>query len=267
MRVLVFIPLLAAASLGGLALAQALMLRTLRADVEQSQRQVRDLKEQIRKLERVKLVVARKSLNMGECVKDPSLMFELKEVDKGSHPPGAFVLTGSDTSLDRLKLRILKRSLKRGDSISLEDDTIGQTDSGGGWQKFPSLRAVSLFVTEGGSTPFDGWLVSKRVDVIITKRLSNLESSSQVMENVLVVNVDHVGMKCLVTFGLTPEQAMTAVLAKEVGSTFQLIYRSPEGTAPVVLPPLPGEERVETQPPLRLPPVPGKNDKVVDIDH
>jgi pilus assembly protein CpaB len=174
---------------------------------------------------KIDVLVAKKTLNIGDTIKSPEEVFQIKHFTKGDEPVGAV------TDLNELKNRVLKRPLRLGDHVTPEDLLSDRDD---GWGAMPivlpvGMRAVGIKVNlESGAF---GWatLPLARVDVISTvRRADDKATYSQVLlEDVLVLAADDKMRRSedgksmvsqIVTVALKPEDVLKVRLAGELGS-------------------------------------------------
>ncbi len=180
--------------------------------------------------EKVQMVVAKKNINMGESIKIPEALFEFKSVTKGEQHVKAYVVEDGG-NMDKLKNKILKRPLRAGDYISLEEDTYDQKDPNSGLQVTlpPDMVAIGIRVTNESSASGFANLPLSRVDIHHTVRRGDDKSSYShiLLENVLVLAADQ-GLNrpdagaaisaSIVTVALTREDALKVNVARDMGS-------------------------------------------------
>jgi pilus assembly protein CpaB len=179
--------------------------------------------------EKVIVLVAKKNLNMGDIVKVPEDMFVEKQFTKGEEPRLAL------NEPDKLKGRVLKRSLRPGDFVT-PDDLFGENDSPGLWTTLPQgFRAVGIRVNPETIAGGFASLPHSRVDILNTVKRGDDRSnySEIILEDVLVLAADQSSqrdetgramMANVVTVALKPEDALKLELAKNVG-TISLMLR------------------------------------------
>ncbi len=172
--------------------------------------------------DKVKVLVARKNLNMGDPIKLPDDMFEEKEFLRGSEPRNAI------DNFESLRGRVLKRGLRAGDGVT-NDDLFGDKD--GLTLQYvlpPGYRAVGVRVDMEAIAGGFASLPMSRVDIISTVRRADDKSSySQILlEDVLVVAADtqmhrdEAGRAMpanVVTVAVKPEDALKLRLAGAMG--------------------------------------------------
>lgn len=171
---------------------------------------------------KVKILVAKKTLNQGDTLKNPQDLFEEKVYTEGEEPRAAIA------SFDQLKGRIIARSLRAGDHITAEDTF----DPAKGyhmmsWALPDGMYAVGIRVNLADIAGGFASLPHSRVNVYSTvKRGSDKDSYSMLLlENVLVLaadqNMNLPDGKALpatvVTLAVTGEDALRLNLAKEQG--------------------------------------------------
>lgn len=173
--------------------------------------------------EKTNVLVARRQLNMGQPIKVPQDMFEEKQYVKGEEPPGAV------TDYELLKGRILKKSLRQGDFIRVED-MLGANDPASAFEvNLPrGYRAMGLRVNMESAAAGFATLPLSRVDIFLTVRRGDDKSSysTALLENVLVLAADTRTQRDesgaamptgVVIFALSPEDVMKVNLAREMG--------------------------------------------------
>lgn len=192
---------------------------------------------QVEEPEKVLVLVAKKSLNMGDTVKVPEEMFQEKQYSKGEEPIGAI----ADVKL--LKDRILKRPLRTGDFVTPEDLMSGEGGDAMHVKLPPGFRAVGVRVNIESSAFGFASLPLSRVDIISTVRRGDDKATySQVLlENVLVLAADDKTQRDesgkpmptqVVTLALKPEDALRVALASEMGN-LRLMLRKMSDTSRV----------------------------------
>ena len=187
--------------------------------------------------ERVAILVAAKNLNIGDTIKVPEDMFVEKQFTKGEEPRLAF----TDADKDKLKGRMLKRSLRSGDFVTPDD--LHDEKSGRGSIAYdlpPGFVAVGIRVNPESIAGGFASLPHSRVNIIWTRRGSDKESFSKtLLENVLVLAADTQTIRSenngamlanVVTVALKQDDAMKLTLAKSMG-TIDLVLRRFNDTA------------------------------------
>ena len=113
--------------------------------------------------EKTNVLVARRTLNMGSPIKVPQDMFEEKQYVKGEEPPGAIL------DYEQLKGRILKKSLRQGDFVRVED-MLGANDPASAFEvNLPQgYRAMGLRVNMESAAAGFATLPLSRVDLFLT---------------------------------------------------------------------------------------------------
>jgi pilus assembly protein CpaB len=174
-------------------------------------------------VEKITVPVARKNLNIGDTLKDPEDLFENKEFPKGNEPRLAIL------EVEKIKGRVLKRSLRAGDFIT-EDDMLDSKGGGGMHANMPKGHvAVGIRVNPESIAGGFASLPGSRVNVLWTVRRGNdRESFAKILlENVLVLAADQSTIRSengtampanVVTVALKHEDSMKVELAKSVGS-------------------------------------------------
>jgi len=173
--------------------------------------------------ETVTVLVAKKGLHIGDTIKVPEDLFQPKVFLKGEEPKNAI------SELDLLRSRIVKRPLRTGDFVTI-DDLIGDKDGDFMNVKLaPGYRAVGVRVNVESSAYGFASLPLARVDIISTVRRGDDKATySQVLlENVLVLAADDKTQRDesgkpmpsqVVTLALKPDEALKVALASELGS-------------------------------------------------
>jgi len=172
--------------------------------------------------EKVAILVAKKQIDNGQTIKVPQDWFEEKLFVKGEEPRDAIA------KVDDLKGRIMKRTLRQGDFIRVEDMLDSKDPQSFAVNLPEGFRAVGQRVTMESTASGFASLPHSRVDVIQTVRRGDDKSSYAqiILENVLVLAADSKTSRdengnampaAIVTFALSPEDAMTLMLAREVG--------------------------------------------------
>jgi pilus assembly protein CpaB len=167
--------------------------------------------------EKVKILVAKRNMSVGQPLLKPEELFEFKEVSKENEPPDAI------KDYDALKGKIMKQSRNKGDHIveaNLRDNRAGLDIPVG-------YKAIGLRVNLEGSASGFATLPQSRVDVIQTVRGPDAKASYSrfLLENVLVLAADLrlspdgelASPAQVVTFALKNEDLLKVNLAKELG--------------------------------------------------
>lgn len=174
---------------------------------------------QVQEEEKVKILVAKRVLSVGERLSKPEEVFEVKEVTKDSEPPDAI------KDLDQLKNKIMKQTRNRGDHV-----TAANLWEGGGLDIPEGHQAVGLQVNLATTAHGLASLPGSRVDLILTIKGPNgnpFETRSKtVLQNVLVLAADGrtnregeiVAPASVVTFALKPKDKLTMINASEMGT-------------------------------------------------
>src|SRR6516164_2272697 len=172
--------------------------------------------------QKVVVLVAKKSLNMGDTIRSPEEIFHEKKFVRGDEPKDAI------DSMDQLKNRILKRPLRVGDHVT-PDDLLGDGDrSGLGYVVPDGYRAIGVRVNPESAA--SGWatLPLSRVDLIsVVRSAADRTTYSQILlENVLVLAADSEMRRDdsgkpiqaqVVTLALKPEDVLKVTLARSLG--------------------------------------------------
>jgi pilus assembly protein CpaB len=179
--------------------------------------------------EKVEILVAKKKLAMGETIKKPEDMFDVKKVDKGTEPKDAVAV---NDYVKELKGKILTRSLQTGDALHA-DDVNPDTSLAA---KLPDgFRAVGIRVDAASVAGGFASLPLSRVDVMWTVRRGDDKTSFSklLLEDVLVLAADGTRVRTegdsampanTVTLALKPEDCAKIELAK-VSGTMTLALR------------------------------------------
>jgi pilus assembly protein CpaB len=175
-------------------------------------------------VEKVSVLVAKRNINMGDIIKDPVALFEMKEYVKDQEPKDAI------REFEQLKGRQLKIPRRAGDSIRV-DDLISSTDPAAFFSAHlpTGYRAVGLRVDLQGSVAGFATLPLSRVDIVNTVRRGEGRGSYSnfLLENVLVLGIDGATQRDesgkampgnIVTFALSPEDVLKLNLARDMGS-------------------------------------------------
>lgn len=172
----------------------------------------------------VRVLVAKKHLDMGTQVKVPHDLLEEKEFMKGTEPKNALI------ALDQTKGKYLRRTLRKGDHITGEDIT----DEYVCLPVPPGMRGVGLRVSLENIAGGFASLPGSRVDVISTfrKESDDVSQSRILLENVLVLAADSQSSRddrgampaSVVTVAVTPEDALKVAIGKDLG-TMSLVVR------------------------------------------
>jgi pilus assembly protein CpaB len=171
----------------------------------------------------VKILVAKKNMDMGGTIKVPQEVFEEKSFIQGEEPKGAILVHQHD----QLKGRVLKRSLRAGDFVT-NDDLLDHSQAGISAVLPAGHRAVGLRVNIADIAGGFASLPHSRVDIITTvRRGGDKDSFSKVLlENVLVLACDQNQFRSennqampgsVVTVALSPEDMLRLTMAKELG--------------------------------------------------
>jgi len=189
-----------------------------------AERQPDEAKEQVR------ILVAKKNLDMGLMIKNTTDMFEEKSFGKGDEPKNAIVVPDNQFAsvVDQLKGRQLKIARRAGDFISMED-LHDSASMGLGGNLPEGHRAVGIRVNMEAIAGGFAALPHSRVDIIWTvRRGGDRETFSKILlENVLVLAADTTSQRdgdgrampaSVVTVAVTPEQMLKVNAARETGS-------------------------------------------------
>jgi pilus assembly protein CpaB len=171
--------------------------------------------------EKIEVYVATKNLDQGRTIKVPDEDFEKKEFLAGTEPKDAI------KSLDQLKGRQLKRSLRKGDWVQ-PSDLLSESEVGIAYMMAQGYRGIGVRINSASAAGGFASLPLSRVDVISTvRRGSDRESFAQVLlEDVLVLAIDQNLSRdpegrampgAVATLALKPEDVLKIELAKEFG--------------------------------------------------
>jgi Flp pilus assembly protein CpaB len=175
--------------------------------------------------EKVKIVVAKKNLNIGQRIAKPDELFEYKEVSRDAVPPDAI------TDMETLKDKSLKQPRNLGEAI-----TPASLRGKGEQLPVPEHHvAMGLKVNLEGQASGFASLPGSRVNVFQTV-IKGKAYSQLLLSDVLVlaadINVDSKGELAspaqVVTFALKLEDALKISLAKELGSLSLALSRGDE---------------------------------------
>src|SRR5437870_2263695 len=89
-------------------------------------------------VEKVQVLIAKKTLNMGDIIKTPEDLFDVKMFPSGEEPKAAI------TEIDKLRGRQLKRSLRNGDFVTPDDLIDGKMEQGLKYILPPGHQAVGI---------------------------------------------------------------------------------------------------------------------------
>jgi Flp pilus assembly protein CpaB len=178
--------------------------------------------------EKVTILVAKKTLDMGVTIKKVEDLFEEKKVTKGEEPKNA-IIEPKD-----LQGRVLKITRKAGDFITGED-LLSDKDIGLSSMMTQGYRAIGIRVTPESIASGLASLPLSRVDLIWTvRRATDKDSSSRILlENVLVLAADSTITRVegsgampasVVTVALKPEDILKVSMARELG-TISMVLR------------------------------------------
>jgi len=168
--------------------------------------------------EKVKVLVCKRALSVGERLAKPEEIFEYKEVTRENEPPDAI------KDIEALKNKTMKQSRNKGDHVTLANLLVeGGLDIPEGHQAVG--LPVNLATTAHGLASLPG----SRVDLILTVRQGQGGASDvialTVLENVLVLAADArtnregeiIAPASVVTFALKEKEKLTMIAAKDMG--------------------------------------------------
>lgn len=173
-------------------------------------------------VEKVKFLVLTKPVSLGDSIKNPDEFFEDKEVPKDTEPKGAIA------DREVLKAKVLKRSLRKGDHVTLED-VLGSNEGGISAHLPPGFKAVGVRVNPETIAGGFASLPNSRVDIVWTcRRATDKDTFAKILlEDVLVIAADANAIRpengqampaSVVSLALNTEDALKLSLAKENGS-------------------------------------------------
>jgi pilus assembly protein CpaB len=176
-------------------------------------------------VEKVRVAVAKKHLDLATPLKNPADFFEFKDVVRGDEPKNAV------TDLNQVKGKFLARPLRKGDALTTDDvkDQVAVIPVP------PGMRAVGLRVNLEGQAGGFASLPGSRVDIIssVARKSDDDSGSFYLLENVLVLAADTVKDRPdgaipagVVTVALSPDDVLRVNTAKGLG-TLSLALRDP----------------------------------------
>lgn len=167
--------------------------------------------------ERVKILIAKRALSVGERIRNPEELFEFKEVTKENEPPDAV------KEFDQLKNKIMKQSRNKGEHVT--PNNINDKD---GLDIPEGHQAVGVPVNLATTAHGLATLPGSRVDLILTIAAQEAAQSSArvLLENVLVLAADGrtnregeiIAPAQVVTFALKDDEALKVKLAERMGA-------------------------------------------------
>jgi pilus assembly protein CpaB len=169
--------------------------------------------------EKVKILVARKSIPQGTFIKNPEDWFIEKEFTLGEEPKKAV------RTFDEIKDRVVSKPLSAEQWV-ISDDLLRKEQSGLAFALPKGMRAVAIRVNV--DTVVAGFVQpNSRVDVVNTVRQGEKDSYSQtILQNMLVLAIDTIDSRDLekkaivsstVTLAVTPDEAQALSLAQTMG--------------------------------------------------
>jgi pilus assembly protein CpaB len=182
----------------------------------------------VQEIPKVKLLVARKHVDIGTLIKNPQELFTEREFVKDFAPKEAI------NDLKALQGKTMRRSLRKGDHINPDDFS----DAPPTLEVPPGHQAIGLRVTVDAIAAGFASLPGSRVDIIWNRRKNNDDQSfsTRLLQNVLVLAADTrknaledggAMPASVVTLALTPEDTQRVSLASEHG-TLRLVLRRPD---------------------------------------
>lgn len=167
--------------------------------------------------EKVKILVAKRIVSVGEKITKPEELFEVKEVSKDSEPPDAI------KEFDQLKGKTMKQSRNKGDHVSAAN-----LMEHGGLDIPEGHQAAGIRVNLETSAHGLATLPGSRVNLILTLRGQNIADTRviRLLENVLVLAADTrvtregeiAAPSQVVTFALKPEDVLRVSGAESLGA-------------------------------------------------
>jgi pilus assembly protein CpaB len=180
--------------------------------------------------EKVKVLVAKKNLELGLLIDKPEEVFKIKLYLKGQEPEKAL----TDADIDKLKDHRLSKPLKTDEFVTAQD-LIDKNQNTLSARLPKGMRAVGIKVSIEQIASGFASLPMSHVDVISVLRRGDTDSVSQILlEDVLVLAADaetgrgdgkNAMPATTVTLALSPEDAELVTLASEMGS-LRLILRA-----------------------------------------
>lgn len=171
---------------------------------------------------KVTVLVAKKPLDVGTSIKNPQELFGEKPVLRDD------VLKDAISDAKVIKGKYLKRSLRKGDQVTLEDLV---DNSGLVWQLSDGMRAVGIRVSPESIAGGFASLPGSKVDVLWSSRLTGEQDNTPfvmtLLEDVTVLAADDRARRSedgtamvanVVTLALTEEQSKRLTLCKDHGS-------------------------------------------------
>jgi pilus assembly protein CpaB len=185
--------------------------------------------------EKVNVLVAKDKLQMGQLITNPRALFKLKAYSKSEVPTKAILVT-SEKDWDLVKDRRLVKPLSTDQFLS-QEDLLDKNQNNLSIRLPKNMRAVGIKVNPVSIAGGFSSLPMSRVDILSTIRRGDGDSISQVLlKDVLVLAADdrsqrdpnrETMMASTVTVALSPQDALIAKLAEELG-TLSLVLR-PDG--------------------------------------
>lgn len=171
---------------------------------------------------KVPVLIAKKSLDMGIGIKNPEELFSEKQILREDVQKDAI------TDLKTLKGKYLKRGLRKGDQVTLDDLV---DNSGLGPQLSDGMRAVGIRVSPESIAGGFASLPGSKVDVLWSSRLGGEQDNTPfcmtLIEDVMVLAADDRSRRTdegtamvanVVTLALTEEQSKRLTLCKDHGT-------------------------------------------------
>ncbi len=180
----------------------------------------------VQEVPKVKLLVAKKALPLGQTVKDAQKLFVEKSFARDDAPKDAV------TDFKALEGKTLKRGLRAGDHVFADDIREGPVTL----DVPPGMRAVGIRVTIDAIASGFASLPGSKVDILWNSSGNRPQDrvSLKLLQNVLVLAADtqdgaiegRAIPASVVTLALSPKDAERVSLASENG-TLRLILRQP----------------------------------------
>ena len=181
----------------------------------------------VQEVPKVKLLVAKKALPLGQTIKDAQALFVEKTFSRDDAPKDVV------TDYKALQGKTLRRPLRAGDHVFVDDVREGPVTL----DVPPGMRAVGLRVTIDAIASGFASLPGSKVDIIWNSKGNNADDtvSLKLLQNVLVLAADtqdlavegRAAPASVVTLALNPRDAERVSLASENGS-LRLILRRPD---------------------------------------
>lgn len=198
-----------------------------------------DRPQQTEEVEKVTVLVAKKSIPQGTFIKVPEEWFVEKEFNKGEEPKKAV------RGFDEVKDRVVSKPLSAEQWV-VADDLLRKEQTGITYGVPKGMRAIAIKVNV--DTVVAGFVQpNSRVDILNTVRADDKGSYTQtILQNMLVLAIDAIDQRDLekknivsstVTLAVTPEDAQVLSLSQQMGE-LRLVLRPPDDTETVSIRPI-----------------------------